>query len=81
MKRLSAFLAAFLALVPLAAPRSGSAKPGAPVSMPLRWDELDGADPAAFTIRTALDRLARDGDPRAGILARKHDLRALAERA
>ena len=39
------------------------------------------SDPAAFTIRTALYRLARYGDPRTGILAHKHDLRALAERA
>ena len=39
------------------------------------------SDPAAFTIRTALGRFARDGDPWADVLAHKHDLRALAERA
>ena len=39
------------------------------------------SDPAAFTIRTALGRFARDGDPWADILAHKHDLRAIAERA
>ena len=65
----------------LAAPFSPRTKPGAPVSMPLRWDELDGADPAAFTIHTALDRIARSGDPWADVLAHKHDLRALADRA
>ena len=64
----------------LAAPFSPRTKPGAPVSMPLRWDELDDADPAAFTIRTAPGRLARGGDPWADVLAHKHDLRALAER-
>ena len=36
---------------------------------------------AAFTIRTALGRFARDGDPWADVLAHKHDLRAIAERA
>ncbi len=64
----------------LAAAFSPRTRPGAPVSMPLRWDELDGADPAAFTIHTALDRLARGGDPWSGVLAHKHDLRALVER-
>jgi bifunctional non-homologous end joining protein LigD len=37
-------------------------RPGVPVSFPLAWDELDGADPSAFTVHTALDRLG-DADP------------------
>ena len=54
-------------------------KPGAPVSMTLRWDELDDVYPSDFTVRTALARLAEVGDPWADILAHKHDLRALIE--
>jgi bifunctional non-homologous end joining protein LigD len=61
----------------LAAPYSPRAKPGAPVSMPLRWDELGDAYPSDFTMRTALDRLARTGDVWADILDAKHDLHAL----
>jgi bifunctional non-homologous end joining protein LigD len=38
-------------------------KPGAPVSTPLRWDELtDGVRPRDFTMAVALDRVARHGD-------------------
>ena len=38
-------------------------KPGAPVSTPLRWDELDeGLDPRRFTMRAVLERIERDGD-------------------
>lgn len=36
---------------------------GASVSTPLDWSELDGVDPAAFTVLTAPDRLAATGDP------------------
>ncbi len=42
---------------------SPRAKPGAPVSTPLHWDEVDGVDPARFTVRTIPDRLAEVGDP------------------
>ena len=63
----------------LAAPFSPRAKPGAPVSMPLRWDELDEVYPTQFTIRTALARMQSAGDPWAAILDAKHDLRALIE--
>jgi bifunctional non-homologous end joining protein LigD len=49
----------------LVAPYSPRAAAGAPISAPLDWGELD--DPAlrpdSVTIRTALDRLARNGDP------------------
>lgn len=37
--------------------------PGAQVSMPLHWDELEGdLHPSHFTVRTALDRVLRLGD-------------------
>ncbi|MDE2696945.1 MAG: DNA ligase D [Chloroflexota bacterium] len=52
-------------------------KPGAPVSMTLRWDELDDVYPSDFTVHTALTRLAEVGDPWLDILAHKHDLRSL----
>jgi bifunctional non-homologous end joining protein LigD len=43
---------------------------GAPVSTPLRWDELvAGLDPAALTMDAVLDRIARDGDLFAPVLA------------
>jgi DNA ligase D-like protein (predicted polymerase) len=37
-------------------------RPGAPVSFPLAWDQLDDVTPADFTVLTALDRLG-DADP------------------
>jgi bifunctional non-homologous end joining protein LigD len=38
-------------------------KPGAPVSTPLAWDELtDDVRPRDFSMRVALDRVARHGD-------------------
>lgn len=33
------------------------------VSMPLAWEDLDAADPAQFTVRTAAEELAHRGDP------------------
>jgi bifunctional non-homologous end joining protein LigD len=36
--------------------------PGAPVSMPLTWDELAGAHPLDFRITNAPQRMARTGD-------------------
>jgi bifunctional non-homologous end joining protein LigD len=55
----------------LVAPYSPRAEPGAPISAPLDWDELD--DPALrpdlVTIRTAMDRLAERGDPFRPLLA------------
>ncbi|MCY3655901.1 MAG: non-homologous end-joining DNA ligase [Chloroflexi bacterium] len=63
----------------LAAAFSPRPKPGAPVSMTLRWDELDDVYPSDFTVHTALTRLAEVGDPWLDILAHKHDLRALIE--
>jgi bifunctional non-homologous end joining protein LigD len=41
--------------------------PDARVSTPLRWDEVRGCDPAAFTIDTVARRYAEIGDPSEGI--------------
>jgi bifunctional non-homologous end joining protein LigD len=39
-------------------------RPGAPVSAPLRWEELtDELDPLALTMATVAERVAREGDP------------------
>jgi bifunctional non-homologous end joining protein LigD len=48
----------------------------AAVSMPLRWDEVARVYPTDFTIRSAVARLAREGDPWAGILDAKQVLPA-----
>jgi bifunctional non-homologous end joining protein LigD len=55
----------------LVAPYSPRAAPGAPVSAPIDWDELDDPDlrPDAFTIRTMPQRLAEKGDLFAGLLS------------
>ncbi len=45
----------------VAAAYSPRVRPGAPVSFPLDWDELDDVSPADFTVLTTLDRLG-DGD-------------------
>ncbi len=39
------------------------ARPGAQVSTPFGWDELDAIDPDALTIRTVPPRVASAGDP------------------
>jgi bifunctional non-homologous end joining protein LigD len=55
----------------LVAPYSPRAAPGAPVSAPIDWDELDddALRPDGFTFRTVLARLARRGDPFRTVLA------------
>ncbi|GAA3544288.1 non-homologous end-joining DNA ligase [Amycolatopsis ultiminotia] len=54
----------------LVAPYSVRPRPGAPVSVPLAWDELDDPDltPDRWTVRTVLDRVAETGDPFAALL-------------
>ena len=39
------------------------ARPGAQVSTPFRWEELDGVDPDILTIATVPQRVAAGGDP------------------
>jgi bifunctional non-homologous end joining protein LigD len=54
----------------LVAPYSTRPAPGAPVSVPIGWHELEDPDlrPDRWTIRTVLDRLAEVGDPFRGAL-------------
>jgi bifunctional non-homologous end joining protein LigD len=52
-------------------------KAGAPVSTPLRWEEVDSnLDPAEFTMEVVLQRIARDGDLYEGVLTTKQSLGA-----
>ncbi|AEF34257.1 conserved hypothetical protein [Mycolicibacter sinensis] len=51
------------------------------VSTPLSWDEVPDADPAAFTMDTVPDRVARIGDPWAGMNETVGDLESLLELA
>ena len=55
----------------LVAPYSPRPAPGAPVSAPIQWDELDDPDlrPDGFTIRSVPERLTRLGDPFRPVLA------------
>jgi bifunctional non-homologous end joining protein LigD len=55
--------------------------PDARVSTPLRWDEVPGCDPAAFTIDTVPSRFASAGDPWEGMDAAVGSLSALLEQA
>jgi bifunctional non-homologous end joining protein LigD len=52
-------------------------RPGAPVSTPLRWDEVDESlDPQAFTMDAVLERVRRHGDLYEGVLTQKQSLSA-----
>ncbi len=56
----------------IAAPFCVRALPGAPVSMPLRWEEVAlGLTPRQFTIKNALHRLEALGDPMAPVLTQQ----------
>lgn len=47
----------------MASPYSVRPRPGAPVSMPLEWNEVKiGLDPSRFTLKNARDRILRKGD-------------------
>jgi bifunctional non-homologous end joining protein LigD len=50
-------------------------KPNAPVSTPLRWDEVDAKlDPADYTMPVVLDRVREHGDLYAGVLSTRQSL-------
>jgi bifunctional non-homologous end joining protein LigD len=50
-------------------------RPGAPVSTPLRWDEVnDKLNPAIYTMDVVLDRVRRLGDLYNGVLTTKQSL-------
>jgi DNA ligase D len=51
----------------------------ATVSTPLTWDELSTVEPDDFDLRTVPERVARIGDPHAGIDAEAFDLTPLLE--
>ncbi|MBA3267710.1 MAG: ATP-dependent DNA ligase [Acidimicrobiia bacterium] len=63
----------------LVAPFSPRPAAGAPVSVPIHWDELDDDDlrPDQWTLRTVLDRLAAHGDPLSPLIGRHQRLPAL----
>ncbi len=52
-------------------PRSA---PGAPVSMPLTWEQLEAAVPTDFTVHNVLARLKKSGDRWHDALSAKQDL-------
>jgi bifunctional non-homologous end joining protein LigD len=54
---------------------------GAPVSMPLTWEELAGAHPLDFRLSNAAERVLRTGDRWADVLQRKQSLERALERA
>ena len=60
----------------LVAPFSPRPAPGAPVSVPVTWDELDDPDlrPDRWTLRTVHARLAEAGDPLAPLIGRTQQL-------
>jgi bifunctional non-homologous end joining protein LigD len=63
----------------LVAPYSTRPAPGAPVSMPIEWDELDDPElrPDLWTIRDVAARVAERGDPFSGVLTDEQELPSL----
>jgi bifunctional non-homologous end joining protein LigD len=50
-------------------------RPGAPVSTPLRWDEVnEKLDPLAFTMPVVLERVRKHGDLFEGVLKTRQRL-------
>jgi bifunctional non-homologous end joining protein LigD len=50
-------------------------RPGAPVSTPLRWDEVnERLDPASYTMEVVLERVRAHGDLFAGLLTTRQSL-------
>jgi bifunctional non-homologous end joining protein LigD len=50
-------------------------RPGAPVSTPLRWDEVTAKlNPAVYTMDVVLDRVSRHGDLHEGVLTTRQSL-------
>ena len=59
----------------VAGPYSLRPKPGAPVSMPLHWDEVrKGLKITDFNIRNAIPRLRETGDLFEGVLGKGIDI-------
>lgn len=60
----------------LVAPFSPRPAPGAPVSVPIEWDELDDPDlrPDRWTIDTVVERLEEVGDPLRPLIGRQQAL-------
>ncbi len=54
----------------IVAPYSLRARPGAPVSAPIAWTELDAITPDGIRLRDMRARLDRSGDPWSGLRAR-----------
>jgi bifunctional non-homologous end joining protein LigD len=60
----------------LVAPFSARPAPGAPVSVPIAWEELDDPDltPGRWTVHDVMDRLRRAGDPLAPLVGLRQRL-------
>lgn len=63
----------------IASAYSVRARPGAPVSTPVRWTELDEIEPADFTVLTVPGRFAQVGDPYEAMDDVAYDLSPLLE--
>src|SRR5436190_401853 len=55
-------------------------EPGAPVSMPLTWEELANAHPLDFRMTNAIERLAKTGDRWRDALTKKQSVEAALKR-
>lgn len=62
----------------LAAPYSVRPKPGATVSTPLEWSEVNSKlHPSQFTIKNALQRFEKKGDLWAPVLSKGADIKKI----